>query len=453
MAGTRSALIVATSTYDDARLAGLRSPHVDAEALAGVLADPEIGDFEVTTVVNRPWHEVSRAVAEFFRDRRPDDLVLLHFSCHGLKDDSGELYFAATDTSLDLLEATAVSSSAVNRAVDRSRAGRVLMFLDCCYAGAFARGMVARAGGDVDVNERLGGRGRAVITAASAMQYAFEESAVVDEASTIRPSLFTNALVEGLRTGDADLDLDGWVGLDELYAYVHDAVTAANPDQTPRKWTFDIEGDLRVARRGTPVVDPGGAAARAAPRAGQRADVGADRRGRAAGRPGEGRASRPGVGREADPGGPGGPRRQRAGPGRRPCGARTGGRARPRRPRPRPYPPRSRHPRPPRLLRSRHASRHPGDGASSSRPWLSWSRWRSGSRTRCGPTRTIPTVATGATSPRGPPAGLGAGGDPGQRRTAAAGGDRRGPGTRPRSSTTRACRGPRSTSNAPVWSC
>ena len=124
MAGTRSALIVATSTYDDARLAGLRSPHVDAEALAGVLADPEIGDFEVTTVVNRPWHEVSRAVAQFFRDRRPDDLVLLHFSCHGLKDDSGELYFAATDTSLDLLEATAVSSSAVNRAVDRSRAGR-----------------------------------------------------------------------------------------------------------------------------------------------------------------------------------------------------------------------------------------------------------------------------------------------------------------------------------------
>ena len=256
MAGTRSALIVATSAYDDARLAALRSPHVDAEALAGVLADPEIGDFEVTTVLNRPWHEVSRAVAQFFRDRRPDDLVLLHFSCHGLKDDSGELYFAATDTSLDLLEATAVASSAVNRAVDRSRAGRVLMFLDCCYAGAFARGMVARAGGDVDVNERLGGRGRAVITAASAMQYAFEDSAVVDEVSTIRPSLFTNALVEGLRTGDADLDLDGWVGLDELYAYVHDAVTAANPDQTPRKWTFDIEGDLRVARRGTPVATP-----------------------------------------------------------------------------------------------------------------------------------------------------------------------------------------------------
>jgi hypothetical protein len=116
--------------------------------------------------------------------------------------------------------------------------------------------MVARAGGDVDVNERLGGRGRAVITAASAMQYAFDDSAVVDEASTIRPSLFTNALVEGLRTGDADIDLDGWVGLDELYAYVHDAVTAANPDQTPRKWTFDIEGNLRVARRGTPVITP-----------------------------------------------------------------------------------------------------------------------------------------------------------------------------------------------------
>ncbi len=256
MDGARIALIVATDEYDDERLARLRSPGADAEALAEVLADPAIGGFEVSTVRNRPWHEIARSVAELFRDRRPDDLLLLHFSCHGLKDDSGELYFAATDTSLDLLEATAVSSSTVNRAMDRSRAGRVLLLLDCCYAGAFARGMVARAGGDVDVNERLGGRGRAVITASSAMQFAFEAGAPADGAEDVQPSLFTTVLVDGLRSGDADRDLDGWISLDELYAYVHDAVTDANPDQTPRKWAFDIEGDLRVARRGVPVSTP-----------------------------------------------------------------------------------------------------------------------------------------------------------------------------------------------------
>ena len=141
MPGTRSALIVATYLHEDPGLTRLRAPARDADELAEVLSDPDVGGFEVVTVVNGLCHEVSRAVAEFFKDRGPDDLLLVHFSCHGLKDDSGELFFAATDTRLDLLEATAVPSSFVSRTMDRSRAGRVVLLLDCCYSGAFARGM------------------------------------------------------------------------------------------------------------------------------------------------------------------------------------------------------------------------------------------------------------------------------------------------------------------------
>ena len=68
--------------------------------------------------------------------------------------------------------------------------------------------------------------------------------------------MFTSALVRGLQTGEADRDLDGWVSLDELYAYVHDEVTRVTPDQTPKKWEFEIEGDVHVARRGAPVTTP-----------------------------------------------------------------------------------------------------------------------------------------------------------------------------------------------------
>lgn len=257
MAGRKSALIVATYEYDDPGLTELRAPEHDAEALAEVLGDPDVGGFDVQTVVNRPWHDVSRAVAKFFSAGRPDDLLLLHFSCHGVKDDSGELYFAARDTSLDLLEASAVGSSFVNRMMDRSRAGRILLLLDCCYAGAFARGMTAKATSTVDVNDRLGGRGRAVITASSALQYAFEDKVLTDASAEARsPSIFTRALVQGLRTGDADRNLDGWVSLDELYAFVHDEVTRVNPDQTPKKWAFDIDGELMVARRRGGVTTP-----------------------------------------------------------------------------------------------------------------------------------------------------------------------------------------------------
>jgi len=100
-----------------------------------------------------------------------------------------------------------------------------------------------------------GGRGRAVITASSAMEYAFEGDELAD-ASGSTPSVFTSALVHGLQTGDADLDQDGRVALDELYDYIYDKVRAATPNQTPGKWTFGMQGELVIARRARPVTAP-----------------------------------------------------------------------------------------------------------------------------------------------------------------------------------------------------
>ena len=91
----RHALIVATDTYNDPKLRRLRAPTRDAAALADVLRDPEIGDFEVELASNETDAALRRRIAAFFGDRARDSLLLLHFSCHGLKDDSGQLYFAA----------------------------------------------------------------------------------------------------------------------------------------------------------------------------------------------------------------------------------------------------------------------------------------------------------------------------------------------------------------------
>jgi ABC-type branched-subunit amino acid transport system substrate-binding protein len=253
--GTRSALIIASDDYTDPGLRRLRAPASDAQALAGVLRDPGIGGFEVRTLLNAPAHEVNLAVEEFFADRRPDDLLLLHVSCHGVKDEGGELYFATANTRLRRLGATAVAAEFVNRRMNRSRSRRVVLLLDCCYAGAFERGMTARAGPDVGIEEQFGGRGRAVITASSAMEYAFEGEELADTLQAA-PSVFTSALVEGLETGEADRDQDGMVALDELYDFVYDRVRAATPHQTPSKWTFGVQGDLYIARRARPVTTP-----------------------------------------------------------------------------------------------------------------------------------------------------------------------------------------------------
>jgi hypothetical protein len=246
----RSALIIATDTYQDPGLRQLRAPARDAEELARVLKDPQVGNFEVQTVLNQPAHAINEAIEEFFADRQRDDLLTLHVSCHGVKSDDGDLYFAATNTKLRRLGATAVSASFVNLQMDRSRSRRVVLMLDCCYSGAFDRGMLPRSTVGIDLRDQLGGRGRAVITASSAMEFAFErDSGELSRLGQVEPSIFTSAIVEGLQTGDADLNRDGLISLEELYEYVYEKVRQTTVNQTPKKWVFGMEGELYLARR------------------------------------------------------------------------------------------------------------------------------------------------------------------------------------------------------------
>ncbi|MEU7837260.1 caspase family protein [Nonomuraea sp. NPDC049129] len=253
--GRRVALIVACDDYRDSGLRRLRAPAMDAEALTRVLGDPAIGDFEVRTLVNEPTPVVTEAIEDFFADRDPDDLLLLHFSGHGVKDDSGDLYFATSSTKLNRLAATAVPADFVNRGMSRSRCRRIVLLLDCCYAGAFARGAMPRAGFSMHVEDQFGGRGRVVITASNALEYAFDGLDLADDRQPA-PSVFTGVLVQGLETGEADLNQDGYVGINELYDFVYERVRTITPKQTPGKWTFDVQGDLVVARRARPVERP-----------------------------------------------------------------------------------------------------------------------------------------------------------------------------------------------------
>jgi len=252
VAGRRRALIVANDSYENEGLRHLRSPAADAEALSDVLGDPQIGGFEVTVVRNEAAHDIGARIEDLFADSRPDDLLLLHLSCHGLKSESGELYFAAPNTRPNRLVSTAVAAEFVQRCMRSARARSVVLLLDCCYGGAFGQGVAVRAAGDVNVLDSFagarlgGGRGRAVITASSAMEYAFEGDHLTDDRSS-PPSVFTSALVEGLATGEADRDEDGWVSLTELYEYVFDKVRERNPHQTPSR-DIEMQGDLLLAR-------------------------------------------------------------------------------------------------------------------------------------------------------------------------------------------------------------
>ncbi|MEW2518504.1 caspase, EACC1-associated type [Actinacidiphila alni] len=244
--GRRLALLIATYAHEDAGLRQLTAPAHDAEALGETLRDPDIAGFEVTTLVNQPHYEVGRAIGELCRDRRRDDLVLLYFTGHGLKDDAGRLHLAMTNTRRDNLAFTSLPAELVDRALADCMSRRQVLILDCCYGGAFpAAGGLTKSDGETHALERFGGRGRTVLTAADASQFSFESDGAL-RGGTAR-SVFTHHLVNGLRDGTADLDGDGDITLDELYAYVHEKVVDEMPQQRPKKQA-DVEGQIVIAR-------------------------------------------------------------------------------------------------------------------------------------------------------------------------------------------------------------
>ncbi|MGN9907470.1 caspase, EACC1-associated type [Phytohabitans sp. LJ34] len=245
--GVREALVIANAHYDDPGLAQLRSPSHDADALARVLGDPTIGGFNVELMTDADERSIRRRIAAFFANRDRDDLLLLHFSCHGVKDTRGRLHLAARDTDLSVLGATSVPASFVHEALDETQSRRVVLILDCCYSGAFTRGATVRSGNDVHIADEFGaGSGRVVLTASSATEYAFEGGDLTQ--AQAQPSVFTAALVDGLQSGAADLDADGEISIDELYDYTYRTVRDRTPGQAPMKWSFGVEGSLVVAR-------------------------------------------------------------------------------------------------------------------------------------------------------------------------------------------------------------
>jgi hypothetical protein len=248
------ALIIGSSEYDDKNLSRLITPNADVNALTRILRDPEIGDFdEVAFLMNEPASIVRRAISAFFSSRTSNDLLLLYFTGHGIRDDRGRLYLAVKDTEHALLRATSIPASFITEEMDHSRSRRQVLILDCCHSGAFSPGMKAVAGASVGTAAAFEGTGsgRVVLTATDSTQYAWEGDVVIGKAEN---SVFTHYLIEGLRSGEADSDANGIITLDELYNYVYEQVVNQTPLQTPGKWSYGQRGEIAIARNPHPVV-------------------------------------------------------------------------------------------------------------------------------------------------------------------------------------------------------
>jgi HEAT repeat protein len=268
MAGKWLALLIANAEYQHAELRKLNAPQHDVKTLAALLERPDIGGYQAQVLIDGTKGAIERAINRMLVEGERDDTALIFFAGHGLKHENGKLYFAAKNTEPEFLGGTAVSAAWLMEQMQDSRVRSQIVLLDCCFGGAFARSLWPR-GDKVESGESLkvpdlaqSGRGQVVITAADAMQFAFEGRALNGNPPM---SHFTRVLVQGLRTGAADTDDDGKVTVDEVMRYLESGLREAGSLQRPTKWIFGaLGGDLLFAfnPRANAVADPKAKAAR-----------------------------------------------------------------------------------------------------------------------------------------------------------------------------------------------
>lgn len=225
------ALLIGVSEYE-LGLNPLPAAVKDVIALQRILQDSEMGGFDEVRVLADPDPQLMQYEVEtLFTGRTKDDLVLLFFSGHGIKDASNNLYFATRITQKnskgDLIRSTAVPARFIHEVMNNSRVKRQAIILDCCFSGAFDPSLQAKDDGSFNLQEQLGAEGRVVLASSSSTEYSFER-----KGSEL--SMYTQYLVEGIETGAADHNKDGQISILELHEYATKKVQEENPSITPK---------------------------------------------------------------------------------------------------------------------------------------------------------------------------------------------------------------------------
>ncbi|CCI21832.1 conserved hypothetical protein [Microcystis aeruginosa PCC 9809] len=242
------ALLIGVSEYSEG-LRPISSAILDVEAMRRVLEHPDMGAFDQVTVLPNPDKgSMEKAVEDLFANRQRDDLVLLYFSGHGLKAQNARFFLSTRDTGRDqngdFRRATALAATKLQEYITDSRSQRQIIILDCCFSGALVAGMPIK--GELNIQEELGGKGRAILTSSSPIEYSFES-----EDKDL--SIYTKYLVEGIETGAADKDGDQLISVNELHEYASERVKEAAPAMTP-KFYLSLEGEDTIYLARSPLA-------------------------------------------------------------------------------------------------------------------------------------------------------------------------------------------------------
>jgi len=228
--GRTFVLAIGINKYADASITPLRFAENDAKEIYKFYATADWSTTDpdrVTKLVgaDATREGILRAIREKLEQRavNANDTAILFFAGHGYAT-AHATYIAPVDTKYGLIAETAISSSQLQEAWGRVRAGRKVMLVDACRSGGLEgqRGI----GGVTQAPELAKGQaqvafagGRSVLIAAAG------ESELSTENADLEQGCFTMGLLNGLR-GAADRDGDGRVTDQELGKFLTAEVPA-----------------------------------------------------------------------------------------------------------------------------------------------------------------------------------------------------------------------------------
>jgi hypothetical protein len=239
---TKVALLIGVSEYVSG-LNPLPAALNDIAEMKNILQHSEMGGFdEVKSLVNPDSQEMQIEIARLFANRAKTDLLLLYFSGHGIRDEKGTFYFATRNTQKELVMATAVPARFVHDVMNASRSAHQAIILDSCNSEAFNPEYQTKSAPAIDFQEQLGAKGRVVLASSAFNEYSYERKGD-------RLSVYTQHLVEGMTTGHADIDRDGYISMQDLHDYASNCFRDSDFEMTPKIIVLKGEGHRLLLSR------------------------------------------------------------------------------------------------------------------------------------------------------------------------------------------------------------
>jgi WD40 repeat protein len=240
------ALLVGVSSYGPG-FEALPGAEEDVEALRQVLEHPKIGQFgKVQTLLNPNRQEMAEAIESLFMGCQKNDQVLFYFSGHALVSPQGQVSLTTgisrRDRHRKVVRSTLIPSDFLYEVIRDCPSQQQVIILDCGLENA----VLGDEGTDAVIQSQwqLSGQGRTILMSTTSTQPFLKQKGTP-------LSAYTFYLVEGLRTGIADLNGDGLISVQEWHQYARRKTQIATPAVNPKAYRSREGQTILVAHAST----------------------------------------------------------------------------------------------------------------------------------------------------------------------------------------------------------